>query len=229
MMKNKWVMGSVFTISAAISGLSIAASAVNTPFGMVTVNGETNVVYFNGKMPNPTVKGFEALALSNAFNINNKSIILIKQINKSDACQGPFNFITLSAKGAVTSPTFGECVKNIDVSNVNGTINVVYQSSNGVKVKHLFAEDVLTANGNVVKNTRETHFYNHEAVINDPDGYTNMRSGPGAKNSIVTRVDAGDVILTRPQSGEWWKVSLMDRTEGYMHKSRIILLQKYPY
>ena len=66
-------------------------------------------------------------------------------------------------------------------------------------------------------------------MINDPDGYTNMRSGPGAKNSIVTRVDAGDVILTRPQSGEWWKVSLMDRTEGYMHKSRIILLQKYPY
>lgn len=60
-----------------------------------------------------------------------------------------------------------------------------------------------------------------EAVIEDPDGYTNLRSRPSTDAPIVARVDAGEMFTTFRQPGLWWQVRTADGTIGYMHRSRI--------
>jgi hypothetical protein len=61
-----------------------------------------------------------------------------------------------------------------------------------------------------------------EAVIDDPDGYTNIRSGQGTQHSIIVRVNEGEVFYVIPQqSKDWWPVRTKDNKYGYMHRSRI--------
>jgi len=62
------------------------------------------------------------------------------------------------------------------------------------------------------------------AIINDPDGYTNVREGKGAKYPIVGKIIADEVFMFTPNYyDDWWKVRNYDRSiEGYMHKSRIV-------
>lgn len=60
------------------------------------------------------------------------------------------------------------------------------------------------------------------AVINDPDGYTNIRSGQSSSTTIVARVDDGEVFLTKPAPGkDWWPVRTADGQYGYIHRSRV--------
>ena len=62
------------------------------------------------------------------------------------------------------------------------------------------------------------------AVIDDPDGFTNVRAAPSPSAAIVARVDAGEAFTTYRQSGGWWQVRTADDTIGYMSASRIRLL-----
>lgn len=59
-------------------------------------------------------------------------------------------------------------------------------------------------------------------VINDLDGYTNVRAGQDGKSAVVAKVQAGDVFEfeSNPDS-EWWKVTLASGKPGWMHRSRI--------
>lgn len=62
------------------------------------------------------------------------------------------------------------------------------------------------------------------AVINDPEGYTNIRAGKGSQFGIIARVNAGEVFYTTPQqSTDWWPVRTQANQYGYMHRSRITL------
>ncbi|MCV9385815.1 SH3 domain-containing protein [Reichenbachiella ulvae] len=65
-------------------------------------------------------------------------------------------------------------------------------------------------------------------VINDPDGYTNVRSRPNSNSKIVYRIEEGvEFKFWRDENYDWWKVHLRPDGEktlinGFMHKSRII-------
>lgn len=62
------------------------------------------------------------------------------------------------------------------------------------------------------------------AVINDPEGYTNIRAGKGSQFGIIARVNAGEIFYTTPQqSSDWWPVRTLANQYGYMHRSRITL------
>lgn len=61
------------------------------------------------------------------------------------------------------------------------------------------------------------------AVINDPDGYVNIRSGPGTEYGIVARVVDGESFYVISQQGEWWSVRTSSGNQGYMHRSRVKL------
>lgn len=63
-----------------------------------------------------------------------------------------------------------------------------------------------------------------KAVINDPDGYTNIRSGHGTEYSIIYRIVEGEIFYTIPQNGNWWPVRTENNMTGYIHKSRIKLI-----
>lgn len=56
-------------------------------------------------------------------------------------------------------------------------------------------------------------------VIDDPDGYTNVRNSPNG--DIIVQVDDGSSIDVIDQSGDWWKVKFAEDEEGFIHKSRI--------
>jgi uncharacterized membrane protein YgcG len=63
------------------------------------------------------------------------------------------------------------------------------------------------------------------AVIDDPDGYTNVRSMKSASSDIVTKVYQGEEFYTYVQDGNWWLIRTKDGKVGYMHVSRIRILQ----
>ncbi len=62
------------------------------------------------------------------------------------------------------------------------------------------------------------------AVIDDPDGYTNVRSMKSASGAIVAQVTEGEQFYTYPQKGDWWQIKTRDGRLGYMYSSRIKLV-----
>jgi len=63
------------------------------------------------------------------------------------------------------------------------------------------------------------------AVIDDPDGFTNIRAGGSTKAAIVGKVLDGEKFLTYQQSGQWWRVRKADGTTGYMFRKYIRLIE----
>ena len=62
------------------------------------------------------------------------------------------------------------------------------------------------------------------AVIEDADGYTHVRSAPSTDSAILATVQRGVVFRTQEQTGAWWPVRTVEGTVGYMHRSRIRLV-----
>lgn len=64
----------------------------------------------------------------------------------------------------------------------------------------------------------------HRGVIDDPDGYVNLRSDKRADAPVVAKVKAGEPFsFEREGSDEWCKVELATGKSGWMHHSRIRL------
>lgn len=64
-------------------------------------------------------------------------------------------------------------------------------------------------------------------VINDPDGYSNLRKGKGTNHPIVKKIIEDEKFAIKRKDGEWWLVVLADGTEGWLHESRVRLLESY--
>lgn len=61
-----------------------------------------------------------------------------------------------------------------------------------------------------------------KGVINDPDGFTNIRSAGRNDAAVVARVKSEEVFEFEPaEDSEWWKVTLKSGKSGWMHRSRI--------
>jgi len=66
--------------------------------------------------------------------------------------------------------------------------------------------------------------FTRDALIDDPDGWTNVRSGPGTQYQAFTRVVEDEVFRTFVQRDPWWQVQLSDGRVGFVHGSRIRLV-----
>ncbi|HEX8078127.1 MAG TPA: SH3 domain-containing protein [Chthoniobacterales bacterium] len=64
-----------------------------------------------------------------------------------------------------------------------------------------------------------------KAVIDDPDGFTNLRAEPDAKSAVVAKVKRGEVFTFELPAGdsEWYRVTLASGKKGYLHGSRVRL------
>jgi hypothetical protein len=62
------------------------------------------------------------------------------------------------------------------------------------------------------------------AVIDDPEGFTNIRAEPSSQSAILGKVLEGEKFLTYQQSGAWWRVRKGDGTTGYMFRKLIRVL-----
>lgn len=67
----------------------------------------------------------------------------------------------------------------------------------------------------------------HVAVINDPDGYANVRAEPSTSAKAVARINDGERFIT-VKGEEWWEVYAPSGPHGYMHGSRIKVLEGEP-
>jgi len=63
------------------------------------------------------------------------------------------------------------------------------------------------------------------AVIDDPEGFTNIRSERSAQSTILGKVLHGEKFLTYQQSGAWWRVRKADGTTGFMFRKYIRLVE----
>jgi uncharacterized protein YgiM (DUF1202 family) len=63
-----------------------------------------------------------------------------------------------------------------------------------------------------------------QAVINDPDGYTNVRSGPGTRYAVLVRILERQAFCVTSQEGNWWKVMTPSGLNGYIYHNRVRLL-----
>jgi uncharacterized protein YgiM (DUF1202 family) len=61
------------------------------------------------------------------------------------------------------------------------------------------------------------------AVIDDPDGFVNIRTGPGASTAIAGVIKTGEIFTVTPLDTTWWPVRTSGGITGYVHKSRIAL------
>jgi hypothetical protein len=61
------------------------------------------------------------------------------------------------------------------------------------------------------------------ATIVDPDGWTNLRSGPSVSSAVVGQIRAGEIFWTRPRDGLWWPARTEDGQMGFVHRSRVRL------
>lgn len=68
---------------------------------------------------------------------------------------------------------------------------------------------------------RPQDIFRLKAVIDDPDGFTVLRSQKSASSQVVAKVDQGEPFYTYTQDGNWWQVMTSDGKVGYMHVSRI--------
>ncbi|MEM1362805.1 MAG: SH3 domain-containing protein [Pseudomonadota bacterium] len=66
--------------------------------------------------------------------------------------------------------------------------------------------------------------FDRMARIEDPDGWTNIRSGKGTNFDVIGRVYEGEAFYTHGQAGTWWQIRTASGLVGYMHTSRIVLL-----
>lgn len=61
------------------------------------------------------------------------------------------------------------------------------------------------------------------AVINDPDGFVNIRTAPAASSAIAGVIKDGEIFTVTPAETSWWTVRTSGGVTGYVHKSRIVL------
>ncbi len=56
----------------------------------------------------------------------------------------------------------------------------------------------------------------HYGRVYDPDGYTNIRKGPGTKYAIVSRYQSGDYLYYTPMSNGWSRVYSAKKSSSFM-------------
>ncbi len=60
-------------------------------------------------------------------------------------------------------------------------------------------------------------------IINDPDGYTNLRREKNTSSQIIEKVSSGEEISIIDNTGDWWYVKTKTNNMGYIHKSKLKL------
>lgn len=63
-------------------------------------------------------------------------------------------------------------------------------------------------------------------VINDPDGYTNLRDGKGTSAKVIKKIKEGEKFGIETNTGEWWIVVTEDGTRGRIHSNRITIIKE---
>ena len=98
-------------------------------------------------------------------------------------------------------------------------IEMSYHQKN-ITMKRLFLFAMVTLLSVLTMNAQQ--YYGR---VQDSDGYTNIRRGPGTNYAIVRQYNSGDYLYYTPQKNGWSKVYSAKNANsfmGYMSTSRIV-------
>jgi len=85
--------------------------------------------------------------------------------------------------------------------------------------------------GNLIQGDKEIELLQRPGIINDPDGYTNIREKPEINSKVVGRLTINDIFYYTPtRNNNWWPVSYRfgEKPSGYIHRSRIKVFKDFP-
>lgn len=63
--------------------------------------------------------------------------------------------------------------------------------------------------------------FNVQAVIQDKDGYSNVRAQPNGKSDVIEKLFDNEPFYTFEQKGNWWQVCTPSGQVGYLYHDRI--------
>ncbi len=219
----KILINSVLALAALTAAhVHASESYLNTKFGTLAVSNE-KILHFNGRPVTPVI--FGRLHIDKSFNFGQKIVVIVHNLGGT-SCPMQINFIVIDKNTAKSSPSFGTCTETYDVNTRNNSIIVKMDDDAGVH-EYIYADGVITDNGEVIKDSFSTKPFSVNAMINDPDGYTNVRQAANVKSQIVSRVSKEEFFQTHSQNSEWWQVRLNSGAIGYMHKSRILMIRDF--
>jgi hypothetical protein len=72
------------------------------------------------------------------------------------------------------------------------------------------------------------------ALINDPDGYTNVREAPSTQGKIIAKIYKGELFQVYQEAEEgpgWYEISFEKEGKnqlGFIHKSRVCFVESLP-
>ena len=67
-----------------------------------------------------------------------------------------------------------------------------------------------------------TIYSQDKAIIDDPDGYTNVRDKPAGK--VIDKIYENEIFTVESQNGDWWSIKLFNGSDGFVHNSRVKLI-----
>lgn len=196
---------------------------LETRYGHLTTNEHAQLI-LNGRLVKPAIQANSSLSIKESYRIGEDHVVLIENIGGS-ACPALFNFVSVRANGAQSYPTFGTCSDIYQAERSGDSVVITMQGQENESHQYIFANGVLMDNGKQVQ-PQAIRDFSVEAVIDDPDGYTNVRAQANGQSTIVDRIESGSSFQTHPQNSDWWKVQIGGNRIGFIHRSRIVLLQQ---
>jgi len=196
---------------------------LETRYGHLTTNEHAQLI-LNGRLVKPAIQANSSLSIKESYRIGEDHVVLIENIGGS-ACPALFNFVSIRANGAQSYPTFGTCSDIYQAERSGDSVVVTMQGQGNESRQYIFANGALIDNGKLVQ-PQAARDFSVEAVIDDPDGYTNVRAQANGQSAIVDRIESGSSFQTHPQNSDWWKVQIGGNRTGFIHRSRIVLLQQ---
>jgi uncharacterized protein YgiM (DUF1202 family) len=77
------------------------------------------------------------------------------------------------------------------------------------------------------KNLNNSDGFNNSesAIITDPDGFTNVRSGKGTNTNVIYKLKSNEKFTVFPTNEKWWKVKLTNDQNGYIFHNRVKIIK----
>jgi uncharacterized protein YgiM (DUF1202 family) len=61
----------------------------------------------------------------------------------------------------------------------------------------------------------------YDYVINDPDGFTNLRKDKSSTSVIIQKVKSGEKVEILNDLGNWWLIKTNSGNTGYVYKTKL--------
>lgn len=112
---------------------------------------------------------------------------------------------------------------NIYVGSSRGGWRPVYRNASGGFIGYISSSKVVTRRSSRNSGPNYSAADTRYVRVKPEGGYTNLRSGPGTRYSIVDKVRDGSWIFVMPQQGSWSTVHTSSgKYRGWISNSKII-------